>query len=229
MLEIVATAWRRGRRWCPALLLVLLGPGLLGPGPAGAGTLQISVRDDKGQPVADAVAYVAGSGGERRSPAPGGAVMDQQNKEFTPYVLGVEVGTAVTFPNRDQIRHHVYSFSPAKRFELPLYRGTPPPVIFDTPGPVVLGCNIHDWMVGHIFVAPTRHFALTAADGTARLSGLPAGPHTLLVWHPRMRIAPEKTAQQVTVDVVGEAKAVFVLRLKPEWRTPRREYDTSGG
>lgn len=85
-------------------------------------------------------------------------------------MLPVYVGTRVTFPNRDNIRHHVYSFSSAKKFELPLYIGTPAaPVVFDKPGVVALGCNIHDWMLAYIYVLTTPHFAKTAADGKARL------------------------------------------------------------
>ena len=80
-------------------------------------------------------------------------VVDQIDKEFVPYVKPVRTGSFVQFPNKDHIRHHVYSFSAPSKFELPLYMGTPAqPVLFDKPGVVKLGCNIHDWMIGYVYV-----------------------------------------------------------------------------
>src|SRR6478736_7443487 len=112
-----------------------------------------TVVDDQGKPVADAVVVAVPADGGIRLPTRRDAVVDQVDKEFTPRVNAILVGTPVIFPNHDNVRHHVYSFSPAKRFELPLYAGVPAqPVVFDTAGVVVLGCNIHDWMVGYIYV-----------------------------------------------------------------------------
>ena len=94
--------------------------------------------------------------------------MAQQGKQFLPDVLVVPVGTSVHFPNRDSVRHHVYSFSPAKKFELKLYTGTPAnPVVFDRAGVVTLGCNIHDRMVGWIVVVDTPYYA-QAAEGAGQ-------------------------------------------------------------
>jgi len=136
-------------------------------------------------------------------------------------VLAIEVGTSVNFPNRDNIRHHVYSFSSPKKFELPLYIGTPAaPVVFDSPGVVVLGCNIHDWMVAYVYVLPTPHFARTGADGRARIEDVPAGAHEIRVWHPRLREATEKTGRRVSVGP-APGEAAFTIGLKREWRIPR--------
>jgi len=96
----------------------------------------------------------------------------------------VRTGTAITFPNSDHIRHQVYSFSQAKTFTLKLYSGSPKtPVIFDKPGMVVLGCNIHDNMVAFIGVVDSPYFAKTTDTGSATLN-LPAGRYRLRVWHP---------------------------------------------
>ena len=128
----------------------------------------------------------------------------------------------MNFPNRDNIRHHVYSFSSPKKFELPLYIGTPAtPVLFDKPGVVALGCNIHDWMLAYIYVVTTPYFAKTAADGKARLDGLTPGPYEARVWQPRMRGGTEKTAQPVTLVVGEPTQVAFVVSLKTEWRVPR--------
>jgi plastocyanin len=190
--------------------------------PVSAASLAGVVRDDAGKPVQDAVVYAIAPAGAR--PAAGRAgreVIDQQDKEFVPHAKPVQVGTPVWFPNKDNIRHHVYSFSPAKKFELPLYKGTPAaPVLFDKPGVVVLGCNIHDWMLGYVLVLETPWFATTGPDGAAQLKDLPAGAYEVRVWHPRMPDG-EPPRQRVTL-ATGKTEAVeFQIALKPEWR-PRR-------
>ena len=198
--------------------------------PAAAPAVDAVVKDDKGRPVEDAVVYLAQTGAAAGAGTlPAAAVMDQWKQEFIPYALPVEVGTAVDFPNRDNIRHHVYSVSPAKKFELPLYIGTPAaPVVFDKPGPVVLGCNIHDWMVAYIYVLPTPHFAKTGADGKARLENVPPGAHEVRVWHPRLKVDTETTGQRVTLT--ASAEVTFTVGLKRESRKPRpagSRYDPS--
>jgi hypothetical protein len=124
--------------------------------------------------------------------------MDQVDKTFVPGVLPVLVGTQVLFPNRDNIRHHVYSFSRARSFELPLYKGEDaPPVLFDKPGVVKIGCNIHDWMSAIIVVLPNSHFAMTDAAGKFSLAGMRPGSYSLVAWHAQSKEKTESTAQQV--------------------------------
>jgi hypothetical protein len=139
------------------------------------------------------------------------------------------VGTAVSFPNSDNIRHHVYSFSPAKKFELPLYSGVPAePVIFDKVGFVTLGCNIHDWMIAYVAVLPTPYFQVTRQDGRAVLKDLPAGQYTVQVWHPALKGQPEAFAQRV--DIGGGTKSLqFTLPLKHDVRAKRAPGLTTGG
>ena len=122
-------------------------------GTAHAATVQIEVLDAAGKPVGDAVVFLESAQARRQVRPLAALEMAQQKKQFVPEVLVVPVGSEVRFPNHDTVRHHVYSFSPAKKFELKLYTGTPAnPVLFDRPGVVVLGCNIHDQMVGWILV-----------------------------------------------------------------------------
>ena len=112
------------------------------------------------------------------------AIIDQVNKRFVPRVSVVRTGTTITFPNSDNIRHQVYSFSPAKTFDLKLYAGSPKtPVEFDRPGLVVLGCNIHDTMVAFVGVVDSPYFAKTSPSGNATLT-LPPGRYRLRAWHP---------------------------------------------
>jgi plastocyanin len=155
-----------------------------------AATLTVRVRDGRGAPVQDAVVYAVPEG--RAVPAPKRtAVMDQKNRMFVPHVLAIQTGTAVKFPNSDDIRHQVYSFSSAKPFELPLYKGTPSnPIVFTTPGVATLGCNIHDRMSAYIVIVDTPHFATTPHDGRVTLDGLEAGRYVVNVWAPGVRDAP---------------------------------------
>jgi plastocyanin len=192
-------------------------------GPVAAGDVTAAVRDQGNQPVEDVVVLAAPEG--RASPLPekpGREIVDQINLEFVPHVKPVVVGSPVYFPNKDDVRHHVYSFSPAKRFEVPLYSGTPAaPVVFDRPGIVAIGCNIHDWMLGYIYVAETPYLARTGADGRARLENLPAGRYVVRIWHPRMEGTEEATTRAVGLDRTGATELAWQVTLKPSVR-PRR-------
>lgn len=224
------TRSRGSRRWWAiAGLAAVLGVGAAvstwGNQPP-AGVVEATVSDDKNEPIEDAVVFLplaaTRPAGALSAPAPSTAVMDQFDREFIPHVLPVLTGAAVSFPNRDNIRHHVYSFSAPKKFELPLYIGTPSaPVVFDKPGIVALGCNIHDWMVGYVFVLATPHFARTGPDGRARIPEVPSGSYEARAWHPRMRGAPEGTTKTVVVGAGEPGQAKFVLSLKRRWRPPR--------
>jgi plastocyanin len=189
--------------------------------PVAAADIVATVRDAKG--VVPNVVVVAVP---EDSPVPPAKqtveVVDQIDKEFVPYVKPVRVGSMVQFPNKDNIRHHVYSFSPPKRFELPLYAGTPArPVLFDKPGVVKLGCNIHDWMIGYVYVAETPYFAKTGADGRAELKDLPAGHYRVRVWHPSMTVSEDATIQKIEAREGSATPVEWKLDLKREFR-PRR-------
>jgi plastocyanin len=164
--------------WTIAFALLALASG------AGAATLEVTIKDAREAPVEDAVVYAVQKSGARADRAQRPAAVAQKDKQFAPPVSVVQAGTSVLFPNRDPFRHHVYSFSPAKVFEIKLYAGTPAdPVVFDKPGEVVLGCNIHDNMVGYIYVVDSPFFAKTDKEGRARLEGLPAGDYEIRAWH----------------------------------------------
>jgi plastocyanin len=181
------------------------------------------VADAQGRPLADAVVVAVPADGSVRVPGrPRVQAIDQVDKEFAPRVKAVVVGTPVMFPNHDNVRHHVYSFSPAKRFELPLYAGVPAqPVVFDKPGVVVLGCNIHDWMVGYVYVSESPHFAQTDASGGARIGDLAAGRYVVRVWHPQMEGGEQATRRDVDLSRGGAADVAWTIALKPEVRVRR--------
>ena len=151
----------------------------------------------------------------RRAPARGGGryVVSQQNLQFHPFLTIIPVDADVSFPNLDPTKHHVYSFSPAKRFELKLFaKDQSRTVHFDKAGVVALGCNIHDQMSAFIFVADSAWTARTNAQGVASFGDAPNAPGRLVVWHPYLR-APGGELQQA----VGAAQrnASFQLRLRP--------------
>jgi plastocyanin len=181
------------------------------------------VKDHKGKVVADAVVLAVPVDPRNALHArPPADAVDQVDKQFVPYVKAIYVGSTVRFPNSDNIRHQVYSFSPAKKFELPLYAGTgAQPIMFDKPGVVVLGCNIHDWMIGYIYVSETPFFAKTGPQGTAVISDMPAGEYTVRIWHPSMDHAEETTNQHVTLTADTPATAEWQIGLKPGIRVPR--------
>ena len=194
---------------------------------AQAADLAIVVEDTAGNRLQDAVILAesvdtrsdSANAGETNPPA---ATIAQNNKQFEPYVSVIRVGTAVNFPNRDEILHNVYSFSKAKPFQLPLYKDkAPQPVIFDEPGVVILGCNIHDWMVAYVYVADTAHFAKTEADGRAVLTGLSPGSYLIRVWHPRKKRRGSSPERRIRVTTASLEPMEFTVALKPEWR-PRR-------
>jgi len=179
---------------------------------AWAQSVQVRVQDSAGQPLEGAVVFLDSAEAVRRVRPVVGAEVVQQNKAFAPSVLVVTRGTAVQFPNKDTLRHHVYSFSPTKKFELKLYVGTPAnPVQFDQAGVVVLGCNIHDHMVGWILVVDTPYYAQTRADGWVTLEGVPRGDHVLRVWHHRLPVGNEAQAQRIKL-ADGAFSATVILK-----------------
>jgi plastocyanin len=211
-----------GRRvhWVTLALVVLAAA--VRPAPAAAAGLELLVVDPSGHGVPDVVIVVTAASPPPASsagPAPT-AIMDQQNRAFVPQVLVVRTGTVVAFPNNDTVSHQVYSFSPARRFQLSLYKGEAhTPITFNAPGLVVLGCNIHDQMVGYIFVTDSPYFAKTDANGSAVIQGLPAGSYHLDVWGPRVADKPADLAADVTIagseTISRQVRLLRPLRPRP--------------
>ena len=212
--------------------ITLFGLLALGPLAASAGELSVAVVDTVGKGVPDTVVTLAPL--ESKTPPPSRssatAVMDQLQLAFVPRVLVVAVGTTVEFPNSDSVSHQVYSFSPAKKFQLPLYKGQlHAPVVFDNGGLVVLGCNIHDQMVGYIYVTPAPYFGKTDASGSLRLADLKTGDYRLIAWSPLIADPTSTLERTVRIDA-GEARAERIqlkqsLRPRPEPRPHRGDWE----
>jgi plastocyanin len=177
--------------------------------PAQAATVQVQVQDGSGKPITDAVVFLESKDAKAAVKAARETAIAQVGKEFTPRVTVVPVGTAVDFPNRDKVRHHVYSFSPAKNFELKLYAGTPAaPVVFDRAGVAVLGCNIHDNMIAWVVAVETPYYGRSAGDGQVQLTGVPEGSYRLRVWH--ADLAPGAAPSDQAIEVVASGSATTV-------------------
>jgi plastocyanin len=190
--------------------------------PAAAADLSVSVKTAAGKPASDAVVTVYPAAGPPNEPIrfPWPLRMEQRNLTFSPFVLIAPVGGTVAFPNKDQVRHSVYSFSPAHPFELKLYSADETrSVRFDKVGEVALGCNIHDFMVAFIKVVDTPYAAKTDANGVAELHSLPAGAATVHIWHPYFKAPGNETTRPVTLGAAGTRLALSVdLRTPPERR-----------
>lgn len=180
-------------------------------GPVAAATVQVTVQDGSGKPLSDAVVFLESAQARAAMKPAQGAEIAQIAKQFDPRVLVVPVGTSVAFPNRDTVRHHVYSFSPAKTFELKLYTGTAAsPVVFDKPGIAVLGCNIHDNMASWVVIVDTPYYGRSALAGTVVLNGVPAGNYRLRIWHPGLAMGAPAADQAL---VVGASDSQTTFRL----------------
>lgn len=188
--------------------------GLLGQ--SQAADLKILVLGVKGRPVGDAVVMVHAQEASAPKPMrfPWPMIVEQKEMQFRPFVLVAPVGAEVAFPNHDPFQHHVYSFSPAKTFELKLYgHDETRRVRFDRAGVISLGCNIHDDMSGFIRVVDTPFAAKTDAHGEATVHDLPAGPAELAVWHPYLR-GGRDLVRPLSIPASGSALTITV-DLKP--------------
>ncbi len=181
--------------------------------------LEVTLTDQSGNPVVDSAVSAYFQPQTDHDPIKSGktVIIDQIDKEFINHVTPIQVGTTISFPNHDQIRHHVYSFSSAKNFEIPLYKGVPAkPITFDQAGVVVLGCNIHDQMSAYIVVVDSPFFAKTDEQGHASLSLL-AGNYELRFWHRDTDEDSKNSKQTIKVAVGQTVKVNHQLSIKSSW------------
>jgi plastocyanin len=181
--------------------------------PLAAAPLSVRVVDASGRPIRDAVVTLYPVSGARAPRPSGRYVISQQNVQFHPFLTIVPVGADVSFPNLDPTKHHVYSFSAAKRFELKLFaKDQSRTVHFDKPGVVALGCNIHDSMSAFIVVTDSAWTARTNAHGMATFADAPSAAGKLTVWHPYLRAPGGMLAEAISP---GQRSASFNVRLRP--------------
>ena len=181
---------------------------------AQATTVQIQVQGPDGKALAGAAVFLESREARQKAKPLQVAEMAQAGRQFTPSVLIVPTGTAVTFPNRDTVRHHVYSFSETKKFELKLFAGTPAnPVVFDKSGIAVLGCNIHDNMAAWIVIVDTPFYGLSDSLGITALVDVPPANYRLRVWHSRLPVGAPALDQALTVSSAPTSATVRLTGL----------------
>jgi plastocyanin len=195
--------------------LVLAGAALAQP-------LELKLVGVDGKVIGGAVILLRSTDPARPVAKPLGAVMNQLNLQFEPHVLVVPTGSTVVFPNKDTVLHQVYSFSPIKRFDRPLFRGTPEPVLFDRTGVVAVGCNIHDNMRAYIYVVDAQYFGRMNAEGDWKVDVQP-GAYNVQVWHPQARDTRPVLEQQIKVEAAEAALTLRLatpLKLRPKSQVP---------
>ena len=191
------------------------------------GRVNVRVHDRDGVPVPEVVVSARSLDGVAAAGAPPPAArMNQHGLAFEPHILVVETGTSVVFPNDDDVRHHVYSFSHAKQFNFSIEsHDSREDLSFDTPGVVTLGCNIHDEMLAYIVVVDTPHFATTGPDGSVELTDLSPGRYEVSIW--TSRIAQKHQAEPIEIAVADSAVATIEHRFGEKLYPPHRHSETS--
>ena len=193
---------------------------------ANAGDLTVAVRSDEGTPVSDAVVTAKPKDGTETRAAAIGTVfqINQKDTAYHPTVSVIPAGASVEFNNSDGWGHHIYSFSSAKKFDITVPSNkTSEPIVFDTPGVVVIGCNIHDRMLAYIYVNGEGQPAKTDKQGVARFIGLPAGEYQLSVWHAGLRSKRKRPTAEVTLGESGEKQADMTVQFKRQGKKKKRK------
>ncbi|MEM9208522.1 MAG: methylamine utilization protein [Pseudomonadota bacterium] len=208
--------------WLSALATLAFAPFACTAGNADVLTVRVLGPDQ--EPVPEVAISVEQVGVSRSDTAePGLATMSQIDREFSPHMLVIETGTSVEFPNRDTVAHHVYSFSKPNDFILPLYKGDDArPVTFTANGVAILGCNIHDHMVGYIVVVDTDAFGITDEAGVVELEVSDAATEFVVNgWGPRIKRSDLPLSKRLDADSPGDV--VFTLSKAPSVRASRRK------
>lgn len=195
--------------------------------PVQAGAVTLNIIDQYRQPVSNAVIEILNSAEIKGSPS-NIAVIDQINKAFVPEQIIIQQGQAVDFPNSDNIRHHVYSFSAAKTFELKLYADKPEKeIVFEKPGVVVVGCNIHDSMIGYIYVAQSQSF-ISSDLGIAHIAA--ASPSSQIsIWHPYAANGAESRQTFEVNQLEQNANGEYIVEIELAPPPPRDSFEDTFG
>jgi len=188
--------------------------------PVWAGSVSATAYSKAGEVMSDVVVFATPI--DRPVPASvktDAPVIAQQQMQFSPYVTVVRVGTEVKFPNYDKVEHHVKSFSPAREFEIkPYQKVTPPPVLFDKTGIIVVYCLLHEWMRAYVMVVDTPYFGKSDTAGLVDLNNLPEGKYEIRAWHPDMGYIKPPLLQTLEIKATGMQQVKFNFDFNPKKR-----------
>ena len=176
--------------------------------------LPVQVVDQGGMPLRDAVIEIVPPAGDVRRPAfRWRNAMGQKNQAFVPGTLIAPRGAVVAFPNFDNVRHSIYSFSKPGPFKFDLYgKDQTRAQQFKIAGTIALGCNIHDQMRGYIRVTDTPYAARTDLNGLAEIEGLGRGQYDMVVWHPGIRAAGGEWRGKLVMEAGKRARITVAVR-----------------
>lgn len=180
--------------------------------------LFIGVASDRdGQALPNVVMALKPVGVAAPAMAPTTITVTQEALAFKPYVTAIRSGSSVVFANRDQVEHHIKSFSSSKPFEIAVHKpgDTPAPIRFDKEGAVVAYCILHDWMRAYVYVADTPWFAVSGDNGLARIENIPAGDYEVSAWHPDLGQYKPPLISKVTVATTGTTQSTIKFEFKP--------------
>ena len=204
----------------------------LGVSAAHAGTFLGLASDRDGQALMHAVVSLKPVGRVPMATPVQEITVSQESATFKPYISVIRPGSSVVFSNRDNMEHHIKSFSSSKPFEIAVHKpgDTPAPVRFDKEGAVVVYCILHDWMRAYVYVVDTPWYAMTvASSGIARLENVPPGEYDATAWHPDLGQYKVSLVQRVTVGATGVSEATFKFDFKPRvLRQAPKNFGTSG-
>ena len=207
-------------------LLLVLSSAAGAPIALGGQPVSLAVTGRDGRPAAGIAVFMA----DVRAPMPGlPAVVDQRDEAFIPSLSVVSLGTEVQFTNSDRTSHHVYSFSKPNDFALPLYKGNARLTMrFTYPGVVVLGCNIHDFMLGYVLVVESTRSGTTGPDGRLMLADVPPGRHLVRAWAPGLDRENPPELGVVEVSASAPASASFLLDIRSGAPAPKKRGSLAG-
>jgi plastocyanin len=191
--------------------------------------LFIGVASDRdGQALPNAVIALKPIGVTAAATAPATITVTQEGLAFKPYVTVIRSGSSVVFANRDQVEHHIKSFSSSKPFEIAVHKpgDTPAPIRFEKEGAVVAYCILHDWMRAYVYVADTPWFAVSGDNGLARVDNIPPGEYEVAAWHPDLGQYKPPLMSKVTVAATGTTQSTIKFDFKP--RAIRQAPKTGG-
>lgn len=208
-----------------AFVFVAISPFILCAPAVSAQEISLHLYDTNGSPIQDAVVeLLSDTAVDSTSTGMREAQIDQMDKEFVPTVTTIVAGGSASFPNSDDILHHVYSFSSAKTFDTPLYGSDADNQyreMFNVPGVVEIGCNIHDWMLAYIYVGESELMAISNDVGIAQLTDIPSGQYRLRVWHSRLDAPQNSVEQDILIEVGRVAELELTLELVRDRRVRR--------
>jgi plastocyanin len=142
--------------------------------------------------------------GLKVTPPSAPVVIDQKDMHFVPHVVAIVKGGTVKWLNDDTVAHNV--FSPEGGYDLGTWQhGQSKEHTFAKPGVYTQLCRLHPEMEGFVDVLATPYFAVTSADGTFDIKGVPPGTYTLHVWSEKLKGVTKKitveSGKPATVDL----------------------------